>query len=131
MKIRMGFITNSSSTNFLIISKKELTEEYLYKKLGFKKGSVIEKQGRALCDEIMCAIDRDGLRYFDYDTPDYETIKDVFGEKAAQIFLKHKNFYVYWGYTSSDEMPLIQFFTTDSFEVEERDFYINGRACVW
>lgn len=37
MKIRMGFITNSSSTNFLIISKKELTEDYLFKKLGFIK----------------------------------------------------------------------------------------------
>ena len=34
MKIRMGFITNSSSTNFLIISKNELTAEYLFKKLG-------------------------------------------------------------------------------------------------
>jgi len=30
----MGFITNSSSTNFLIISKEELTEEYLFEKLG-------------------------------------------------------------------------------------------------
>ena len=38
MKIRMGFITNSSSTNFLIISKEELTEDYLFKKLGFVQG---------------------------------------------------------------------------------------------
>ena len=38
MKIRMGFITNSSSTNFLIISKEELTEDYLFKKLGFVSG---------------------------------------------------------------------------------------------
>lgn len=131
MKIRMGFITNSSSTNFLIISKKELTADYLYKKLGFKKGSVIENQGRALCDEIMYAIQHEGLRYFDYDTPNYESIKEVFGEKAAHYFMKHKDSHVYWGYTSSDEMPLTQFFTTDSFEVEERNFYINGRACVW
>ena len=48
MKIRMGFITNSSSTNFLIISKKELTEEYLFKKLGFKKGGMLEEQGLQL-----------------------------------------------------------------------------------
>lgn len=48
MKIRMGFITNSSSTNFLIISKKELTEDYLFKKLGFIKGGALEEQGRQL-----------------------------------------------------------------------------------
>ena len=44
MKIRMGFITNSSSTNFLIISKEELTEEYLFEKLGFIKDGMLEKQ---------------------------------------------------------------------------------------
>ena len=43
MKIRMGFITNSSSTNFLIISKEELTEEYLFEKLGFIKDGMLEK----------------------------------------------------------------------------------------
>ena len=37
MKIREGFVTNSSSTNFLIVSKKELDEAYLMEKLGFKK----------------------------------------------------------------------------------------------
>ena len=37
MKIRTGFITNSSSTNFLIISRKELTEDYLFEKLGLNK----------------------------------------------------------------------------------------------
>ena len=131
MKIRMGFITNSSSTNFLIISKKELTSDYLYKKLGFKKGSPMENAGRVLCDDIMRAVDNSGLRYFKYETPDYETIKKVFGEKSAELFCKRKNFHVYWGYTSSDENSLTQFFTTDSFEIEESDFYINGRACVW
>ena len=52
MKIRMGFITNSSSTNFLIISKEELTEEYLFEKLGFIKDGMLEKQGRELCMQI-------------------------------------------------------------------------------
>ena len=91
----------------------------------------MENAGRVLCDDIMRAVDNSGLRYFKYETPDYETIKEGFGEKSAELFFKHKNFHVYWGYTSSDENSLTQFFTTDSFEIEERDFYINGRACVW
>mgnify|MGYP000633358387 CR=1 FL=1 len=62
MKIRMGFITNSSSTNFLIISKEELTEEYLFEKLGFIKDGMLEKQGRELCRSIIYALRYDRKR---------------------------------------------------------------------
>ena len=50
MKIRIGYVTNSSSTNFLILSKKELTAQYLYKKLGFKKNSPIESAAMEMCE---------------------------------------------------------------------------------
>ena len=130
MKIRMGFITNSSSTNFLIISKEELTEDYLFKKLGFVQGGVLEEQGRQLCNSILDAINS-GLRYYSYDMPTYETIKEVFGDKSAMLYKKNKKYHVYWGYTSSDDSPITQFFTTDSFEIEDKDFYLNGRSCVW
>lgn len=130
MKIRTGFITNSSSTNFLIISKEELTEDYLFEKLGFKKGGALEKQGRELCENILYAING-GLRYYDYNKPDYETIKEVFGDKSANMYDINKGYHTYWGYTSSDDPPTTQFFTTDSFEIEDKDFYLNGRACVW
>lgn len=131
MKIRTGFITNSSSTNFLIISKKELSADYLYKKLGFKNGSPIAEQGRTLCDDIMRAISYGGIKYYDVGEPDYESIKKIFGEKSAMVFKQKTNYHVYWGHTNSDESPITQFFTTDSFEIEQKDFYLNGRACIW
>ena len=83
MKIRMGFITNSSSTNFLIISKKELTEDYLFKKLGFIKGGALEEQGRQLCNSIMNAIEG-GLRYYSYEMSDLylaEELKEEYDSK--------------------------------------------------
>lgn len=73
MKIRMGFITNSSSTNFLIISNEELTEDFLFRKLGFVKGGKLEEKGMELCKDILYGISR-GLRYYDYEIPTYERI---------------------------------------------------------
>ena len=131
MKIRTGFITNSSSTNFLIIAKEELTEDYLFKKLGFVEGGQLAEQGHTLCKEIMSGVDRGGRRYFGYDTPSYENIKEIFGPKAANRFKRMQGSHTYWGHTSSDQTPMTQFFTMDSFEIEEKDFYVNGRACAW
>ena len=70
MKIRSGFVTNSSSTNFLIISKEELTQDYLFRKLGFKVGGALEEQGNELCANIIRAVNS-GLRYYNYDKPEY------------------------------------------------------------
>lgn len=129
MKIRTGFITNSSSTNFLIISEQELTADYLFKKLGFKEDGKLAEKGYELCNDIIGGLHY--LRYYDYEIPTHDNVKEIFGPKAAEIYDKMKGAYVYWGYTSSDQAPLTTFFTTDSFEIEQSDFYINGRSCVW
>ena len=89
MKIRVGYVTNSSSTNFLILSKKQLTPEYLFRKLGFKKGTVIEQYAWELCENIIDGTSR-GLRYFDFDEMNYENVKEVFGEEVAKKFQKYK-----------------------------------------
>lgn len=132
MKIRTGYVTNSSSTNFLIISKKELTVGYLFEKLGFRKNSPLEGIGLELCENIIQGIDS-GLRWFDFDDITYEHVKEVFGLKSANKFkeLKGKNYHAYWGHSNSDDGALTCFFTTDTFEIEEKDLYINGRNCVW
>ena len=55
MIIRDGFVTNSSSTNFMIISKEKLSSSYLFEKLGFKKGSSISSAAFSLADDIVSA----------------------------------------------------------------------------
>ena len=132
MKVRVGYVTNSSSTNFLILSKKELTAELLYKKLGFKKNSIIQEQAMMLCQDIVNGAVY-GLQWFDFDEVNEEHIKEIFGEKAARMYRKKypNGFYAYLGHTDSDNSTLTCFFTTDSFEIEDRDFYLNARDCVW
>ena len=130
MKIRIGFITNSSSTNFLIISKEELTPDLLFEKLGFVKSGMLEEEGKKLCESILRGADR-GPRYFDREEWYYDYIEREFGKKAAKRYKKMKGYHVYCGCTDSDDSVLTQFFTMDSFEIEQKGLYINGRSCVW
>lgn len=133
MKVRIGYVTNSSSTNFLILSKKELTEDYLYKMLGFKKNSRIEAQARELCRSILEGTYR-GIKYEDSNNISYKDVKDAFGEYAATKYdeLTKKGYEAYAGYTDTDDgYVLTSLFTTDTFEYEKPGFYINGRICMW
>ena len=132
MKVRIGYVTNSSSTNFLILSKKELTAEYLYKKLGFRKNSPIKAEAMEMCHNILYGTQR-GLRYYDIEELNYDSVKEEFGECVAGKFLKYqrRGYSAYIGYTSSGDSTLTDFFTTDSFEVEEKDFYVFARDCMW
>ena len=125
MKIRNGFVTNSSSTNFLIISKKEITTEFLFKKLGFKNDSILADMGWELCNNL--------LYRPDIDTLNFEDIKNDFGIKAAEKWqiLTTKGYNSLRGRTHSEDDSLTSFFTMDSFEIDEKDFYINGKNCIW
>lgn len=125
MKIRNGFVTNSSSTNFIIISKKEITTEFLFEKLGFKNDSVLADMGWELCNNLLYRPDADTLNF--------EDIKKDFGIKTAEKWkiLVAKGYNSLRGRTSSDDDSLTSFFTMDSFEIDEKDFYINGKNCIW
>lgn len=132
MKIRDGFVTNSSSTNFIIISKKELTHEYLLKKLGFSKTSRILSFGSDLSNDLLSGTES-GVRWFDVEKIDYDTVLKIFGEETAKKYKKltQKGFFTYLGHINSDDSCLTSFMTTDRFEINDKDFYMNGLNCVW
>ena len=132
MKIRDGFVTNSSSTNFMIICKEELTADYLEKKLGFKNNSFIRAIAKDWVYQIISGTNR-GVRRFEIDEINYENVLKIFGEKSAKKYrgLTEKGFHTYMGYTSSDDDCLSSFMTMDSFIIDEKDFYMGGKNCAW
>ena len=132
MIIRDGFVTNSSSTNFMIISKEVLTNDYLLKKLGFKETSRIVASGTSLVEDIISGINS-GLRWFEIETIDYTTILDVFGKESADKYkeLSEKGYHTYMGHINSDDDYLTSFMTMDSFIINEKDFYMDGKNCGW
>lgn len=132
MKIRDGFVTNSSSTNFMIICKEELTADYLEKKLGFKNNSFIRAIAKDWVYQIISGTNR-SVRRFEIDEINYENVLKIFGEKSAKKYreLTEKGFHTYMGYTSSDDDCLSSFMTMDSFIIDEKDFYMDGKNCAW
>lgn len=83
MIIRDGFVTNSSSTNFMIISKEELSSDYLLEKLGFRKGSSISAAAFSLVDDIVSAT-KSGVRWFEVDQINYENILKISGKRVLK-----------------------------------------------
>lgn len=132
MKIRDGFVTNSSSTNFMIICKEELSADYLEKKLGFKNNSFIRAIAKDWVYQIISGTNR-SVRRFEIDEINYENVLKIFGEKSAKKYreLTEKGFHTYMGYTSSDDDCLSSFMTMDSFIIDEKDFYMDGKNCAW
>lgn len=132
MKVREGFVTNSSSTNFLLITKQRISIAYLMKKLGIKKGSPLGYWGQQLCEEIIRGTTR-GLRWFDFDEINYDNLETTFGIASAKKYasLSKKNYFVYIGHTDSDSGYLTSYFTTDSFIIDDPDFYLDGKNCTW
>lgn len=132
MKVRIGYVTNSSSTNFLILTKKTITKEFLYEKLGFMNNSPLKEEALELCENIISSIDY-APTYFSFDEVSYNLVERLFGKYYAEKFKeKTENGYqAHVGYTQSDDGAMTGFFTTDTFEIEDQDFYINARSCMW
>jgi hypothetical protein len=137
MRIRTGFVSNSSSTSFLIISRGEFTRERFLALVGVTEQSPLFSVFDQLFDvflESISATDDFGS------DPDSDAILDYTSGTKLELSTKMKEqieearqngMIVRYGLLSSDGDLIEQFFCCESFELNGDGIYINSLNSTW
>lgn len=134
MRVRAGFVSNSSSTSFLIISRDELEEGAFLQLMGVAPDSPIADLFRELFSDVVGSSRYVDLARVDtrvspetwFDTDRMSSTMIARLQQAAGQGLK-----AYFGSLSSDNTPVQSFFCTNAFEIENERIYFNYLECAW
>ncbi len=137
MKIRTDFVTNSSTTAFMIIDSGELSKADLFELAGVQSSSPLAPVFDALFD----LLEEKATPISEYpefnpsggDKGLYVFIRSLFSERAAEKALKasREGKRILLGRLSSDNNEVETFFCCDCFELENDRVYFNALNCVW
>lgn len=136
MKIRAGFVSNSSSTSFLIIAKHDLNKDDFFQLMGIEANSPIADLFARFYADVIDSIKTEiDFKTLAEDVPP-ERLFDRPDRLSAHMLDKIKNarkkgLIAYYGWLDSETNPIQTFFCTDSFEVENEKIYFNGLENVW
>lgn len=134
MRIRAGFVSNSSSTSFLIITRDELEEGPFLELMGVAPDSPIADLFRDLFKDIVGESRCVDLARVDSRVSPEEWFED---ERLSPAMIERlrqaagQGVKAYFGYLTSDEAPVQSFFCTDAFELENDQIYFNCLECAW
>jgi hypothetical protein len=140
MKIRRDFVSNSSSTSFIMIVEKGLSREGFIKKLGARKGTYAEIIVGQVYDSLKNNSDDFKQDYEKYHKKEYlsfaEYLKKNKNFKAETIDRVQKAYEsgkaVFIGKLDSvGHTPMESYLCIEDFEIDENDIFIDGLDDVW
>lgn len=135
MKIRAGFVSNSSSTSFLIIAKKDLNRVDFFELMGIDLDSPIADLFSQFYDDVMHSMERKvDFKTAENDAPaeawfEQDRLSPHMVQKLREA--KERGLKAYYGRLDSETSLIQAFFCTDSFEVENEKIYFDGLDNVW
>ena len=132
MKIKIDFVSNSSSTSFIYISKNELTLERFLDMAGIELDSPLVSMFESFYSVINEAVDSgtkvnkieeldDAINICDMPTDTLDKIKDALKDGSNVIVCG----------LSSDEELHEAFLCMESFEIDSSDFLISAYCNYW
>jgi len=136
MKIKADYVTNSSTTSFVVISDGEFDKKSLADLMGVAEGSPLE----ALVDKLYEAFQRNmqpvETLEGDEGTRDPHLTESFRGKVPDEVLKRVKSAAtegrrIWAGRLRSDWDMTELLFCCDSFEWENDRLYINGLECVW